>query len=91
MISFILLLIQTITALLDFSKLEARAVKLSIIPLSSADLIIDCQELLIALASDKGLELTYYVESDVPTYIEADGPRIRQGILFALQKPHCVS
>jgi signal transduction histidine kinase len=72
------LLLETISALLDFSKLEAHAVKLNLAPLSPADLVADCQELLLTLATQKGLELTYHVNEDVPTSVDADGPRIRQ-------------
>jgi signal transduction histidine kinase len=70
-------LLQTISALLDFSKLEAHAVKLSIAPLSLTDLLVDCQELLITLASEKELDLTYNVDPDVPI-VEGDGARMRQ-------------
>lgn len=38
----------------------------------------DCQELLLTLATQKGLELTYEVDPDVPASVNADGPRIRQ-------------
>lgn len=69
---------QTISALLDFSKLEAHAVKLTVAPTSPADLVADCQELLLTLAAQKGLELTYDVDEEVPSSVNADGPRIRQ-------------
>jgi signal transduction histidine kinase len=69
--------VQTISALLDFSKLEAHAVKLSIAPLSLTDLLVDCQELLITLASEKQLDLTYNVDPDVPI-VQGDGARMRQ-------------
>jgi signal transduction histidine kinase len=72
------LLLETISALLDFSKLEAHAVKLNKAPIYPVDLVADCLELLQTLASQKGLELTYDVTPDVPLCIDADGPRIRQ-------------
>jgi signal transduction histidine kinase len=68
---------QTISALLDFSKLEAHAVKLSMAPLSLTDLLVDCQELLVTLAADKELDLTYSVDLEVPI-VEGDGARLRQ-------------
>jgi signal transduction histidine kinase len=74
---------QTISALLDFSKLEAHAVKLSIAPLSLTDLLVDCQELLMTLASEKELDLTYNVDADVPV-VEGDGARLRQSELFQI-------
>jgi signal transduction histidine kinase len=68
---------QTISALLDFSKLEAHAVKLSLAPLSLTDLLVDCEELLTTLASDKELDLTYNVDPSVPV-VEGDSARLRQ-------------
>lgn len=64
--------------LLDFSKLEARKVKLHCGLFYIEDLIEDRVELLITLASNKKLELTCFTDPDVPPMIYGDGNRIGQ-------------
>lgn len=64
--------------LLDFSKLEARKVKLHYGLFYVEDLIEDRLELLITLASNKNLELTCFTDPKVPPMVYADGNRIGQ-------------
>ncbi|KAL0077413.1 hypothetical protein J3Q64DRAFT_1769328 [Phycomyces blakesleeanus] len=75
------MLLQIIDDLLDFSKLEARKVKIQYGLFYIEDLIADRIELLINLASKKNLELTYFINQDVPPIVYADGHRIGQVLM----------
>ncbi|KAI9029591.1 hypothetical protein CLU79DRAFT_734877 [Phycomyces nitens] len=75
------MLLQIIDDLLDFSKLEARKVKIQYGLFYIEDLIADRIELLINLASKKNLELTYFINQYVPPIVYADGHRIGQVLM----------
>lgn len=72
------MLLHIIDDLLDFSKLEAHKVKLLHGLFYIEDLIADRMELLITLATNKNVELTYFIDEDVPSIIFGDGNRIGQ-------------
>ncbi|KAF7721740.1 hypothetical protein EC973_004178 [Apophysomyces ossiformis] len=72
------MLLHIIDDLLDFSKLEARKVKLHSGLFYIEDLMADRMELLITLASNKNLELTYFMDPNVPPMVYGDGNRIGQ-------------
>ncbi|CEI96655.1 Putative Serine/threonine protein kinase [Rhizopus microsporus] len=72
------MLLHIIDDLLDFSKLEAHNVKLHYGLFYVEDIIADRLELLITLAANKNVELSYYIDKDVPPIIYADGNRIGQ-------------
>ncbi|CEP16554.1 hypothetical protein [Parasitella parasitica] len=72
------MLLHIIDDLLDFSKLEAHKVKLLYGLFYIEDLIADRMELLITLATNKNVELTYSIDQDVPSIIFGDGNRIGQ-------------
>lgn len=72
------MLLHIIDDLLDFSKLEAHKVKLLHGFFYIEDLIADRMELLITLATNKNVELTYFIDQDVPSIIFGDGNRIGQ-------------
>ncbi|KAI3615522.1 histidine kinase [Moniliophthora roreri] len=73
------LLLKIIDSILDYSKLEASAVKLE----PSGFLVEDCMELLLPMAAKK-LDLSFNIEPNVPPWVFADYPRIRQGVLMNL-------
>ncbi|CAO3666047.1 unnamed protein product [Rhizopus microsporus] len=75
------MLLHIIDDLLDFSKLEAHNVKLHYGLFYVEDIIADRLELLITLAANKNVELSYYIDKDVPPIIYADGNRIGQVLL----------
>ncbi|KAF8213626.1 hypothetical protein K438DRAFT_1902622 [Mycena galopus ATCC 62051] len=58
------LLLRIIDSILDYSKLEASAVKLE----PSGFLVEDCMELLLPMAAQK-LDLTFNIEANVPTFL----------------------
>ncbi|KAI8970664.1 hypothetical protein BDB01DRAFT_855295 [Pilobolus umbonatus] len=72
------ILLQIIDDLLNFSKLQAGKVVLDLSPLAIEDLIADVVEMLIAMAIQKNINITYMVTDDVPLVVMADGNRLRQ-------------
>ncbi|KZT06226.1 histidine kinase [Laetiporus sulphureus 93-53] len=74
------LLLKIIDSILDYSKLEASALKLEYSGFSMEDMIADCMELLLPMAAKK-LDLSYNIEPDVPSWVRADYARIRQVLM----------
>ncbi|GAA5806716.1 hypothetical protein MFLAVUS_000064 [Mucor flavus] len=72
------MLLHIIDDLLDFSKLEAHKVKLHHGLFYVEDLIADRMELLITLATTKNVELSYFIDDNVPSIVYGDGNRIGQ-------------
>ncbi|KAL7411025.1 hypothetical protein BDY24DRAFT_371574 [Mrakia frigida] len=78
------LLLEIIDSLLDYSKLEAGAVKLEVIAFNPEEILADCCELLMVQAAKKGLQLSYDVSPDVPLLVSSDPSRLRQIIMNIL-------
>ncbi|KAK2461712.1 hypothetical protein APHAL10511_006175 [Amanita phalloides] len=74
------LLLKIIDSILDYSKLEASAVKLEPSGFLVENIIADCMELLLPMAAKK-LDLSFNIEPDVPTWVFADYARIRQVLM----------
>ncbi|KZT22094.1 histidine kinase [Neolentinus lepideus HHB14362 ss-1] len=74
------LLLKIIDSILDYSKLEASAVKLEYTGFLVEDIIADCMELLLPMAAKK-LDLSFNIEPDVPESVMADYARIRQVLM----------
>ncbi|KAL0581381.1 Chk1 protein kinase [Marasmius crinis-equi] len=74
------LLLKIIDSILDYSKLEASAVKLEPSGFLVENIIADCMELLLPMAAKK-LDLSFNIEPDVPAWVYADYPRIRQVLM----------
>uniref|UniRef100_A0A8H8CPK9 Histidine kinase n=1 Tax=Psilocybe cubensis TaxID=181762 RepID=A0A8H8CPK9_PSICU len=74
------LLLKIIDSILDYSKLEASAVKLEPSGFLVENIIADCMELLLPMAAKK-LDLSFNIESDVPSWVFADYARIRQVLM----------
>lgn len=70
-----------INDILDLSKAEAGMIQLNIDWMYVRALIEEVNDLTFAMAIDKGLELNYLVEEDVPAQIKGDRFRIRQVLL----------
>lgn len=75
--------IQIIDSILDYSKLEAEALKIEVNPFPLEDVIADCMELLLPMAVKK-LDMSYNIEPDVPRWVVADYARIRQVLMNLL-------
>ncbi|KAI0294831.1 histidine kinase [Russula brevipes] len=74
------LLLKIIDSILDYSKLEASALKLEFTGFSVEDIIADCMELLLPMAAKK-LDLSFNIDRDVPAWVQADYTRIRQVLM----------
>ncbi|KAJ7630475.1 hypothetical protein FB45DRAFT_915621 [Roridomyces roridus] len=74
------LLLRIIDSILDYSKLEASAVKLEPSGFLVESIIADCMELLLPMAAQK-LDLTFNIEANVPAWVFSDYARIRQVLM----------
>ncbi|CDS08874.1 hypothetical protein LRAMOSA10235 [Lichtheimia ramosa] len=77
-------LLQIIDDLLNFSKLQAGKVSLDLAPVHVEELIADVIDMLIAIAIQKRINVTYTVAEDVPVVVMADANRLRQIIINLL-------
>jgi signal transduction histidine kinase/DNA-binding response OmpR family regulator len=71
-------LLNIINDILDFSKLEAHKVKLDRVEFDLDSLVGDTVKALAFPAHEKGLELTYQVQRDVPDRLVGDPNSLRQ-------------
>lgn len=74
-------LLNLINDILDLSKVEAGMIKLSMEWLHLPSLLEEVNDLNMGLAIQKGLELNYLMEEDVPSMVKGDKFRIRQVLL----------
>jgi len=70
-----------INDILDLSKAEAGMIQLNLDWMYIRSLIEEVNDLTSAMALDKGLELNYLVEDDVPSHVKVDRFRVRQILL----------
>jgi len=71
-------LLKVINDILDFSKIESRSLELESTLLNLADCAAEVCALLAPKAAEKKLDLMFFIEEDVPTYILGDEARLRQ-------------
>ncbi|MEM7531539.1 MAG: response regulator [Chloroflexota bacterium] len=71
-------LLTIINEILDFSKIEAGKLTLESQPFNLHQCVEEAIDLLAHAASNKGVELSYLIEGDVPILIESDVTRLRQ-------------
>ncbi|KAI0090021.1 histidine kinase [Irpex rosettiformis] len=74
------LLLKIIDSILDYSKLEASALKLEFSGFPVENIIADCMELLLPMAARK-LDLSFDIGPEVPSWVTADYDRIRQVLM----------
>ena len=72
------ILLQIIDDLLNFSKLQAGKVSLDLSDVIVEDTITDVIEMLVAMAVQKRISISYVVDKDVPSVVKADANRLRQ-------------
>ncbi len=77
-------LLSIINDILDFSKIEAGKLELEHEPFNIRDVIETSLDLLASKAYEKGLEIAYIVEDDVPVAVYGDATRIRQVLVNLL-------
>ena len=71
-------LLTIINDILDFSKIEAGKMDLEILPFDLSDCVESALNLLAPKASEKGLEVLFQIENNVPAVFLSDVTRIRQ-------------
>jgi signal transduction histidine kinase/CheY-like chemotaxis protein len=74
-------LLTVINDILDFSKIEAGKLELDPILFGLYECIGDALRSIATRAHEKGLELVYEIEEDVPAFVVGDPGRLRQVIL----------
>lgn len=74
-------LLSIINDILDFSKIESGKMELEAHPFKISSVIEETFDLLSIKANDKGLDLLYFMEPDVPNEIVGDITRFRQILL----------
>jgi signal transduction histidine kinase/DNA-binding response OmpR family regulator/HPt (histidine-containing phosphotransfer) domain-containing protein len=77
-------LLTLINDLLDFSKIEAGKLDLEHRPFSLRQCIEDALDLVAYRATEKGLELAYMLDADVPARFLGDATRLRQVLVNLL-------
>ena len=77
-------LLALINDVLDFSKIEAGNLQVESIPTSIRDCVDGAFNVVSVLASEEGLELTHWVEADVPVAIFSDPTRLQQVLVNLL-------
>ncbi len=77
-------LLNIINDILDFSKIEAGRIDIEKHPFSLFSVVEDALDLLAKRASEKGLELAYTIEPNVPDDVLGDPTRLRQILINLL-------
>jgi PAS domain S-box-containing protein len=77
-------LLDLINDILDLSKVEAGRLELAYVPFDLGDVIERAAEITAVRAHEKGLELAFHVEPDVPQDLVGDPNRLRQVLLNLL-------
>ena len=71
-------LLSLINDILDFSKIESGSLELERTPFNLRDCIESALDLTARPAANKGLDLLYWIEDDIPTHLLGDVTRLRQ-------------
>lgn len=77
-------LLQIINDILDFSKIEAGRLDLEVIDFDLPGLVEEVAGILGIQAHDKGLELTWTIQPNVPIHLSGDSGRLRQILINLL-------
>lgn len=77
-------LLSVINDILDFSKIEAGNMSLERYPFEVKQCVEEAVELLSSRVAEKGLELVYFVDPQVPAYLKSDITRLRQILINLL-------
>ena len=74
-------LLSVINDILDFSKIEAGNMSLEEFPFEISQCLEEAVELLSSRVSEKGIELLYFIDPEVPAIISGDINRLRQVLI----------
>jgi signal transduction histidine kinase/CheY-like chemotaxis protein len=72
------LLLGLVDDMLDLARIEAGHLEMEAAPANPAELVQDVVELLAVRAFARGVDIAAYAAPHVPTYVNIDGPRLRQ-------------
>jgi len=71
-------LLKIINDILDFSKIEAKALTLENNIFDIREVVVGVLELFAKQAEQKGLNLAYYIQPEIPLFVIGDSVRLRQ-------------
>ncbi|MBF0379196.1 MAG: response regulator [Desulfamplus sp.] len=77
-------LLTIINDILDFSKIEAGQFELEYMPFNLRECVESALDMVSVKANEKGLELAFIIDSNLPTAINGDETRLRQILLNLL-------
>jgi signal transduction histidine kinase/DNA-binding response OmpR family regulator len=77
-------LLAVINDILDFSKIEAGKLDLDVIDFDLLSMVDETTRAQAVRAHQKGLELIYHMEPDVPSHVRGDPARVRQVLVNLL-------
>lgn len=77
-------LLELVNDILDFSKIEARRIDLEKRPFDLYDCVEGTIEMILSRVVEKGLDLSYQIDPQVPPAISGDEARLRQILLNLL-------
>jgi PAS domain S-box-containing protein len=77
-------LLAVINDILDYSKIDGNKLELEVLPFDLTGCIETSMDLVAAKAAEKGLEMTYFQNEDVPAMIRGDEIRLRQILINLL-------
>ncbi len=72
------ILLQILNEILDFSKIESGKFEINVAPMCLPQAVDELVALLQPLARERGLELVYSCDPDIPEFITGDEVRLRQ-------------
>ena len=74
-------LLALIDDILDYSKIEASRIEIEHMPFRLPDVVIETLEILARAAAEKGIELAYFIDADLPAVVLGDSTRLKQVLI----------
>ena len=74
-------LLDLINDILDYSKIEAGRIEVECAPFSLSDVVIETLEILARAAAEKRIELSYFLDMNLPPVILGDSARLKQVLI----------
>ena len=74
-------LLDLINDILDYSKIEAGRIEVEHAPFNLTDVVIETLEILARAAAEKSIELSYFLDANLPFAILGDSTRLKQVLI----------
>jgi PAS domain S-box-containing protein len=74
-------LLDLINDILDYSKIEAGRIEVEHAPFNLTDVVIETLEILARAAAEKSIELSYFLDTNLPVVILGDSTRLKQVLI----------